>query len=128
LVEGDDLNEPIADATRGLLDGHVVLSRRLGAAGHYPAIDILNSVSRVASQIAAPAQLKAASKLREALACYHNSEDLLQLGAYVSGSNAKLDASIRARERILHFLRQDSHEKSALADTLSSLTEIAATL
>ena len=128
LVEGDDLNEPIADATRGLLDGHVVLSRRLGAAGHYPAIDILNSVSRVASQIAAPAQLKAAGKLREALACYHNSEDLLQLGAYVSGSNAKLDASIRARERILHFLRQDSHEKSALADTLSSLTEIAATL
>ena len=128
LVEGDDLNEPIADATRGLLDGHVVLSRRLGAAGHYPAIEILNSVSRVASQIAAPAQLKAAGKLREALACYHNSEDLLQLGAYVSGSNAKLDASIRARERILHFLRQDSHEKSALADTLSSLTEIAATL
>jgi flagellum-specific ATP synthase len=128
LVEGDDLNEPIADAVRGLLDGHVVLSRRLGAAGHYPAIDVLNSISRVASQIATPGQLKAASKLREALACYHHSEDLLQLGAYVSGSNAKLDASIRSRERILHFLRQDAHEKSDLKDTLSTLTEIAAAL
>jgi flagellar biosynthesis/type III secretory pathway ATPase len=100
----------------------------LGAAGHYPAIDVLNSVSRVASQIAPPEHLKAASKLREALACYHHSEDLLQLGAYVSGSNAKLDASIRARERILQFLRQDSHETSTLADTLSTLTEIAAAL
>jgi flagellum-specific ATP synthase len=128
LVEGDDLNEPIADAVRGLLDGHVVLSRRLGAAGHYPAIDVLNSISRLASQIATPGQLKAASKLREALACYHHSEDLLQLGAYVSGSNAKLDASIRSRERILHFLRQDAHEKSDLKDTLSTLTEIAAAL
>jgi len=128
LVEGDDLNEPVADAVRGLLDGHVVLSRRLGAAGHYPAIDVLNSVSRVASQVAPPEHLKAAGKLREALACYHHSEDLLQLGAYISGSNTKLDASIRARERILQFLRQDSHETSTLADTLSSLTEIAAAL
>jgi FliI/YscN family ATPase len=128
LVEGDDMNEPIADAARGILDGHVVLSRRLGASGHYPAIDILNSISRVAPQVAAPAQLKAAGKLRESLACYQHSEDLLQLGAYVSGSNAKLDASIRARDRIMHFLRQDSREKSELADTLSSLSEIASVL
>jgi FliI/YscN family ATPase len=128
LVEGDDMNEPITDAARGILDGHIVLSRQLGAAGHYPAIDILGSISRVASHVARPDQLKAAAKLREALACYQHSEDLLQLGAYVSGSNAKLDASIRARERILGFLRQGPHEKAALPETLASLAEIAATL
>jgi flagellum-specific ATP synthase len=128
LVEGDDMNEPIADAVRGILDGHIVLSRQLGAAGHYPAIDVLSSISRVASHVAKPEQLKAAGKLREALSCYHNSEDLLQLGAYVSGSNSKLDASIRARERILNFLRQGADERAELSETLSSLTEIAAVL
>jgi flagellar biosynthesis/type III secretory pathway ATPase len=105
-----------------------VLSRQLGAAGHYPAIDVLSSISRVASHVAKPEQLKAAGKLREALSCYHNSEDLLQLGAYVSGSNSKLDASIRARERILNFLRQGADERAELSETLSSLTEIAAVL
>jgi flagellum-specific ATP synthase len=128
LVEGDDQNEPIADAVRGILDGHLVLSRDLGAAGHYPAIDILASVSRVASQVAAKPQLKAAQKFREALASYRNAEDLIQLGAYVTGSNPKLDASIRSREQILAFLRQDAKEKSALDKTLHGLNEIAAVL
>jgi len=128
LVEGDDHNEPIADAVRGILDGHLVLSRELGAAGHYPAIDILASVSRVAPQIADAKQLKAAGKLREALACYRNSEDLLQLGAYVSGTNPKLDASIRSRDKILAFLRQESKENTSRDKTLTSLAEIASIL
>lgn len=128
LVEGDDMNEPIADAVRGILDGHVILSRQLGASGHYPAIDILSSVSRVASQISKPDQLTAARKVREALACYQNSSDLINLGAYVGGSNPKLDTSIRARESILKFLRQDAGEKSSLRDTLTALSTIAATV
>jgi FliI/YscN family ATPase len=128
LVEGDDLNEPITDAARGILDGHIVLSRQLGAAGHYPAIDVLSSISRVASRVAQPEHLKAAAKLREALASYQQSEDLIQLGAYVSGANAKLDASIRSRERILNFLRQRPDESNPLPETLTALTEITAAL
>jgi len=128
LVEGDDLNEPVADAARGILDGHIVLSRQLGASGHYPAIDVLSSISRVASHVAKPEQLKAAAKLREALAVYQHSEDLIQLGAYISGSNTKLDSSIRTRERIMNFLRQGPSEKAEFAETLSSLNEIAAAL
>jgi flagellum-specific ATP synthase len=128
LVEGDDMNEPIADATRGILDGHIVLSRQLGAAGHYPAIDVLNSISRVASDVASPEQLANARKLRAAMSAYHQSEDLISLGAYVSGSNAKLDSSIRSRERIQHFLQQDANEKSDLSATLAGLKEIAGAL
>jgi FliI/YscN family ATPase len=128
LVEGDDLNEPITDAARGILDGHIVLSRQLGAAGHYPAIDVLSSISRVASRVAQPEHLKAAAKLREALASYQQSEDLIQLGAYISGANAKLDASIRSRERILNFLRQRPDESNPLPETLTALTEITAAL
>ncbi|MBV9936912.1 MAG: FliI/YscN family ATPase [Acidobacteriaceae bacterium] len=125
LVEGDDFNEPIADAVRGILDGHIILSRQLGASGHYPAIDILSSVSRVASQISQSNHLMAVRKVRECLACYQSSEDLIQLGAYVGGSNSKLDASIRARENILKFLRQNPDEKSSLPDTLTALSAIA---
>ncbi len=128
LVEGDDFNEPIADAVRGILDGHIILSRQLGAAGHYPAIDVLSSISRVASDVAAPDHLTAARKVREALATYRHSEDLIQLGAYVSGSNAKLDASIRSRDRIMKFLQQEPHDKASLDTTLKDLTEIAALL
>ena len=128
LVEGDDFNEPIADAVRGILDGHIILSRQLGAAGHYPAIDVLSSVSRVASQVAKKDHLAAARKIRETLATYQNSEDLIQLGAYVSGSNSKLDTSIRARENIIRFLQQEAEEKVSLEDTLAGLAAIAATV
>jgi flagellar biosynthesis/type III secretory pathway ATPase len=128
LVEGDDFNEPIADAVRGILDGHIILSRQLGAAGHYPAIDVLSSISRVANDVATPDQLSAAQKVREALAVYRQSEDLIQLGAYVSGSNAKLDSSIKARERILKFLRQEGRESVTLDQTVKGLCEIAALL
>lgn len=128
LVEGDDLNEPITDTARGILDGHIVLSRQLGAAGHYPAIDVLASISRVASQVAEPDHLKFARKLREALSTYQQSEDLISLGAYVSGANPKLDSSIKIRDRVLQFLRQDANEKSELPQTLSRLKEIAGAL
>jgi flagellum-specific ATP synthase len=124
LVEGDDFNEPICDASRGILDGHIILSRDLGAAGHYPAIDVLNSVSRLASRISTPEQKQAAQRLRAALADYHRSEDLINLGAYLAGSNAKLDAAIQLRPRLLDFLRQDAHEVSSFDQTLERMLEL----
>lgn len=125
LVEGDDFNEPICDAARGILDGHIILSRDLGAAGHYPAIDVLNSVSRLAARISTPEQKAAAQRLRAALADYTRSEDLINLGAYVSGSNSKLDTAIQLRPRLLDFLRQDSHEVSPIETTLERMIELA---
>jgi flagellum-specific ATP synthase len=125
LVEGDDFNEPICDAVRSMLDGHIILSRALGTAGHYPAIDILHSVSRLTGEIATAEQLSASRKLREALSSYQQAEDLIQLGAYVSGTNAKLDAVIRMRPDLLRFLQQDSREESKWDDTLSNLRQLA---
>ncbi|MGE5569803.1 MAG: FliI/YscN family ATPase [Rhodospirillales bacterium] len=125
LVEGDDLSEPISDAVRAILDGHIVLSRHLAGMGHYPAIDILNSVSRLTSQVATPEQREAAKRLREALATYHQSEDLIQLGAYVSGSNPKLDAAIRGRDQLLDFLRQDADGKSTIEETVNRMQALA---
>jgi FliI/YscN family ATPase len=125
LVEGDDFNEPICDAVRGILDGHFILSRQLAGQGHYPAIDILHSVSRLTSAIATPGQQGAARRMRQALAAYRDSEDLIQLGAYVSGSNPVLDASIRLRPELLEFLRQDHRERAELNQTLGRLEELA---
>jgi flagellum-specific ATP synthase len=128
LVEGDDFNEPICDAVRGILDGHLILSRELGAAGHYPAIDIRNSISRLTSRIASPDQISQIQKVREALALYHDSHDLIQLGAYVAGTNPKLDGSIRSRPEIMNFLKQDSHNFCKLPETLERLEKLAASL
>ena len=128
LVEGDDFNEPICDAVRAILDGHIILSRRLAAEGHYPAIDILHSVSRLTSAVASRPQRDAAQKLRQALALYRDSEDLIQLGAYAAGSNPELDASIRLRPELISFLRQDAALNSPLAETLGSLSQLAARL
>ena len=128
LVEGDDFNEPICDAVRAILDGHFILSRQLGAQGHYPAIDILHSVSRLTNAIATPAQKESARKIRAALSAYHDAEDLIQLGAYVAGSNPQLDASIRLRPELLDFLRQDHLANSPLPETLSRLDQLAARL
>ncbi len=115
LVEGDDFNEPICDAVRAILDGHIILSRQLAAQGHYPAIDILHSVSRLTSAIATPhAEGSGAQNPRQALAAYRDAEDLIQLGAYVSGSNPALDASIRLRPELLEFLRQDHAARLAI--------------
>ncbi|PWU01832.1 MAG: flagellum-specific ATP synthase FliI [Terriglobia bacterium] len=128
LVEGDDFNEPISDAVRAILDGHIILSRQLAAQGHYPAIDILHSVSRLTSQIAASPQQKAVRKLREALSAYRDAEDLIQLGAYVAGSNPALDASIQLRPELLDFLRQDQNSLCKLDETLGRMQKLAAQL
>ena len=128
LVEGDDFNEPICDAVRGILDGHLILSRELGAAGHYPAIDIRHSISRLTPKIASAAQVAQIQKLREALSLFHDSQDLIQLGAYAAGSNPKLDASIRCRGEIMNFLRQDSRDFCSLPETLERLEKLAAAL
>jgi len=125
LVEGDDFNEPICDAVRAILDGHIVLSRELGAAGHYPAIDVLRSVSRLAPRLCTPEQKQAALQIRETLATHERSEDLINLGAYASGANPKLDAAIRLRPRLLDFLKQNSDEHSPFDRTMSELSELA---
>ena len=124
LVEGDDFNEPIADAVRAILDGHIILSRRLGAAGHYPAIDVPHSVSRLASQLASKDMTGAAIKIREALAVLEESRDLIDLGAYVPGKNAKLDAAILVQPEINAFLRQSTDEKSSFTETCDRLKSI----
>jgi flagellum-specific ATP synthase len=124
LVEGDDFNEPISDAVRSILDGHIILSRRLAAAGHYPAIDVMHSLSRLCTQISAEADLHTAKKIREALAVYDESKDLIELGAYVSGSNPRLDAAVRVRPEINAFLRQDA-AACPLPETLLRLRTIA---
>jgi flagellum-specific ATP synthase len=128
LVEGDDFNEPICDAVRGILDGHFILSRQLAGQGHYPAIDVLHSVSRLTSAIASPAQKEAARKIRQAMAAYRDAEDLIQLGAYVAGTNPVLDASIRLRPELLDFLRQDHSMHSPLAETLARLDDLSGRL
>lgn len=125
LVEGDDLNEPITDAVRGILDGHIVLSRQLGSAGHYPAIDILQSVSRLAPRLATPQQAEAARKLRGAMSALRASEDLIRMGAYVSGTDARLDAALSLREPLDRFLRQRPEEHADLGATLKAMTELA---
>ena len=128
LVEGDDFNEPICDAVRAILDGHFILSRQLAAQGHYPAIDILHSVSRLTSAIATPRQQAAATRIRQALAAYRDAEDLIQLGAYVAGSNSLLDTSIRVRPELLDFLQQDHASTTPLDETLSRMESLAANL
>jgi FliI/YscN family ATPase len=128
LVEGDDFNEPICDAVRSILDGHIVLSRDLGSAGHYPAIDILQSVSRLASRLSSDEQKNGAMKIREALASYHRAEDLINLGAYTAGTNPALDAAIRVRPQLLSFLKQESAANSPMPETLESMKLLAGAL
>ena len=128
LVEGDDFNEPICDSVRAILDGHIILSRRLAAAGHYPAIDILNSISRLSSKLSAREQLQAATKVRQALAALEESRDLIELGAYTAGTNKSLDAAIRMRPEINDFLRQDTSSGFSIAESLARLQAIAANL
>src|SRR5580700_9722217 len=106
LVEGDDLNDPIADATRGILDGHIVLSRKLADRGLFPAIDVLRSVSRVANEVTPPEHQRSASKVRDLLATYSEASDLIQIGAYVSGSDPRIDAARAAHPQIEALIRQ----------------------
>jgi flagellum-specific ATP synthase len=125
LVEGDDFNEPICDAVRAILDGHITLSRDLGSAGHYPAVEVLDSVSRLQSKLATPEEAEAARRIRDALALYRQSEDLINLGAYVSGSNNRLDTAIRSRDEIIRFLRQKPTDVSPGEETSKRLEALA---
>ncbi|MDX2029418.1 MAG: FliI/YscN family ATPase [Blastocatellia bacterium] len=110
LVEGDDMNEPVADAVRSILDGHIVLSRALAARNHYPCIDVLHSASRLFGQVASREQIAAAGRVRDLLATYSATEDLINIGAYQKGSNPHIDEAIANYDRIIGFLRQDRHE------------------
>ncbi|MEG6585880.1 flagellar protein export ATPase FliI [Dendrosporobacter sp. 1207_IL3150] len=121
LVDGDDMNEPIADSVRSILDGHIVLSRNIAAQNHYPAIDILNSVSRVMLEIVEKDHYQAAQKLRSSLAAYREAEDLINIGAYVSGSNQDIDRAISVIDEIKKFLRQDVYEVNCLNETINKL-------
>jgi flagellum-specific ATP synthase len=125
LVEGDDFNEPICDAMRAILDGHITLARELGSAGHYPAIQVLDSVSRLQSKLSTPEESAHARKIREALALYRQSEDLINLGAYVSGTNPKLDAVIRSRNEMMRFLRQSPADVCMVDETIRQMGALA---
>ncbi|MFY9514329.1 MAG: flagellar protein export ATPase FliI [Rubrivivax sp.] len=114
LSEGDDQQDPIADAARGILDGHIVLSRELAEAGHYPAIDVERSISRVMTAVASREHVAAARKLRQMLAKYNKARDLIQLGAYAPGHDAELDTAVRLQPQIVQLLQQDMHERAAL--------------
>ncbi len=125
LVEGDDMTEPIADASRGLLDGHIVLSRKLASHGHYPAIDVLDSVSRVASQLCDSRHLKARQLLIRLEAKYREIEELLQVGAYARGVDYESDLSIDKHVDIARILTQANHDKSSYEGSLNSLIQLA---
>lgn len=125
LVEGDDMNEPIADAARGILDGHIVLSRKLAAMGHYPAIDILESVSRVMREVTEQNHRNAAQKFKEMMAAYREAEDLISVGAYQRGSNVLVDKAVEKKQDINAFLRQRRDEQSSLKLTVEMLSKVA---
>lgn len=124
LVEGDDMNEPVADAVRGILDGHIVLSRDLAARNHYPSIDVLESISRLMIEVDDDEHLKYANQLKEVMANYKQAEDLIQIGAYVKGSDPKVDYAISKIDRINTFLRQGIFETSTFEDTKQALIKI----
>lgn len=124
LVDGDDFNEPISDTARGILDGHIVLSRKLGHKNHYPAIDVLQSISRCMSGIASKEHKEAAGKLKNVLATYNEAEDLINIGAYRAGSNPDIDYAISKIRQVNEFLQQDIDTKYLLEDELDMLMNI----
>jgi flagellum-specific ATP synthase len=121
LSEGDDQQDPIADAARGVLDGHIVLSRELAEAGHYPAIDVEASISRVMTAVAPRAHVQAARRLRQLLAKVNKARDLIQIGAYQAGNDNELDTAVRLQPLMLDLLQQDMHEAAPLADAVAQL-------
>jgi flagellum-specific ATP synthase len=124
LVDGDDMDEPISDAARGILDGHIVLSRALAVRNHYPAIDVLASISRLMNDIVSDEQLKVASEVRQLMATYREAEDLINIGAYVKGSNSRIDRAITHIDRIETFLRQSVDGNISPEETLEEFKAI----
>ena len=125
LVEGDDLDEPISDAVRGILDGHIVLSRALAQRSHYPAVDVLQSVSRLAEKVTGPVTRQAAARLRRLLAAYREAEDLINVGAYVEGTSADIDEAVKKMPEINAFLIQAIEERFTMEDAFRRMGEIA---
>ncbi|RPF42919.1 type III secretion system FliI/YscN family ATPase [Thermodesulfitimonas autotrophica] len=124
LVEGDDMNEPVADAVRSIVDGHIVLKRELAVANHYPAIDVLASVSRLMPSVVTPEHRQAAGRQRELMAAYRQAEDLINIGAYVAGSNPTIDRAIAVHDQINGFLRQGPDEYTAYDEAVERLLSI----
>ncbi len=126
LVEGDDMTEPVADETRSILDGHIVLSRRLGAANHYPAVDVLASASRVMNAVITNEHKAAAGRVRELMAKYAEIELLIKIGEYKPGSDKVTDEAVKKIDRINQFLKQPTYELVAFEETLKLLQGLAA--
>jgi flagellar biosynthesis/type III secretory pathway ATPase len=126
LVEGDDMNEPIADAARSILDGHIQLSRALAESNHYPAIDVLGSISRVAPAITTPQCRAAAGEVRHLLAAWRDAKDLIEIDAYVKGTNPVVDRAVTLKPQIDDFTRQAMDEHIALRDTNQAVLALAA--
>jgi flagellum-specific ATP synthase len=124
LVDGDDLTEPVTDTARSVLDGHIVLSRKIANRNQYPAIDVLASVSRVMPDITDPQHREYANQLRKSMAVYQNSEDLINIGAYVKGSSTEIDSAIEKHDDILNFLTQSVDEKIDFDQTVANMKGI----
>jgi len=124
LVEGDDLNEPISDAVRAILDGHIVLSRELASHNHYPAVDILNSISRLMIDVVSKEHHELSMQFNDILATYREAEDLINIGAYTKGSNARIDLAIEKIDQMNRFLRQGMNEKVDMAETIGQLKAV----
>jgi flagellum-specific ATP synthase len=121
------MNEPNADASRSILDGHIVLSRRLATANHYPSIEVLESISRVEPAILTREQRDMTSEIRRMLAAYREAKDLIEIGAYITGSNALVDRAVRQKEQIDQFLCQDITEITRCVESWAALSEVLAT-
>ena len=124
LVEGDDMTEPVADETRGILDGHIILSRKLAAQNHYPAIDVLASVSRVMNNIVPKEHVASAGQVRKLLAKYAEVEMLIKLGEYKPGGDADTDEAVEKIDRINAFLKQNTHDKAVYDETIAALEQL----
>ncbi|MDP4153163.1 MAG: EscN/YscN/HrcN family type III secretion system ATPase, partial [Bacillota bacterium] len=124
LVEGDDMNEPVADTVRGILDGHIVLSRDLASRNHYPAIDVMASVSRVMPDIVDKEHLASSGQMKKTMAIYREAQDLINIGAYQNGSNPEIDKAIKLNPLINEFLTQNVDEKPSFSDSVNMLSRI----
>lgn len=124
LVEADDFNEPISDTVRSIVDGHIILSRRLAESNHYPAVDVLASVSRLMNDIVTEEHREAANRLRSLMSAYESAKDLIEIGAYKSGTNPLVDKAVEMKDEIDSFLKQGVFEKASFEETLQKLLDL----
>ena len=126
LMEGDDISDPIVDIVRGIVDGHIFLSRKVAESNHYPAIDVLGSISRLMSAIASPEHKEAAAKMRTMLSLYRENKDLIDVGMYQPGSNPKLDIAIQMMPQINAFLQQRTSDSVTMETTIQAMVDMMA--